>query len=81
MHWCSLMAKATVSKTVDVGSTPATSATRDGREVIILEGNKRGMSIFTIYGLLEGKPCHWTAEGMYRMDGVPDGKDLVDGEA
>lgn len=51
--------------------------THDGRQVIILQPRKHGMSIFAMFGLLAGSPCHWTADGRYRMDGKDDPRDLV----
>lgn len=51
--------------------------TRDGRPVTILTRDKPGMSIFKVFGELDGKPCHWTAEGRYRMDGKEDARDLL----
>ena len=51
--------------------------TRDGRPVTILTRDKPGMSIFKAFGALDGKPCHWTAEGRYRMDGKEDARDLL----
>lgn len=52
--------------------------TRDGRPVTIETRNKPGMSVFVVFGLLDGKPCHWTVEGRYRMDGVEDPRDLTE---
>lgn len=52
--------------------------TPDGRTAEILTRNKPGMSIFTTFGLLDGKQCHWTAEGRYRMDEQDDPRDLVE---
>lgn len=51
--------------------------TRDGRPVEILTEKKPGMSIFVMFGMLDGKPCHWTAEGKYRCDGQDDPRDIV----
>lgn len=60
--------------------TTATARQRDGRSVVITNSPKRGMSVFTIFGYVEGdlrQPCHWLADGRYRMDGQPDPRDLV----
>jgi hypothetical protein len=51
--------------------------TQDGQPVTIHTRNKPGMSVFVVFGDLAGKPCHWTAEGRYRMDGQADHRDLV----
>lgn len=51
--------------------------TRDGRPVTIETRSKPGMSIFVLFGYLDGDPCHWTAEGRYRMDGKDDPRDIV----
>lgn len=50
--------------------------TRDGRSVVIETRDKPGMSIFTTFGTLDEKPCHWTVEGRYRMDGADDPRDI-----
>ena len=52
--------------------------TRDGRPVEIVTRQKPGMSIFTIFGMLDGSPCHWIADGRYRMDGVEDPRDIME---
>lgn len=51
--------------------------TVSGEPVEIIDANKSGMSIFKVFGLLSGKPCHWTTEGKFRMDGVDDPRDLA----
>ena len=51
--------------------------TRDGRAVQIQTRAKPGMSIFIVFGTVDGAPCHWTATGGYRMDGAPDPRDIV----
>ena len=51
--------------------------TRDGRPVEIVTRNKLGMAIFTVFGMMDGKPCHWTASGRYRMDDNDDPADVI----
>ena len=55
--------------------------TRDGRTVTIETRDKPGMSIFKMFGTLDGAPCYWTSEGRYRMDGVDDARDVVEPKA
>lgn len=60
--------------------TTATARQRNGTSVLIIDSPKAGMSIFTVFGWVNGdpdRPCHWTAQGSYRMDGQPDPRDLV----
>ena len=52
--------------------------TQDGRPATIIDRAKTGMSVFTMFGLLDGRPCHWTAEGRYRMDDADDPRDLAE---
>ena len=52
--------------------------TRDGRSVEIATRAKPGQTVFVIFGTLDGKPCHWTATGAFRMDGISDARDIVD---
>lgn len=49
---------------------------RDGQHIVIETLRKPGMSIFTVFGSLNGRPCHWTSEGKYRMDDKPDSRDV-----
>lgn len=51
--------------------------TLDGRVVDIETRDKSGMSIFKVFGFLSGKPCHWTADGKFRMDGKSDPRDIA----
>lgn len=51
--------------------------TRNGLPVVIDTFNKPGMSIFVVFGSLDGKPCHWTQTGRYRMDGIEDYRDII----
>ena len=72
----------------NVGSIPARASkmkgnnmkdflTVDGRPVTIETENKSGMSIFCVFGTLDGFPCHWTKDGKYRMNGKDDPRDIV----
>ena len=42
--------------------------TKNNEQVEIITKSKPGMSIFMVFGLKDGLPCHWTKEGKYRMD-------------
>lgn len=50
--------------------------TDGGQRVEIESADKSGMSIFVISGTIDGKPCHWTKDGKFRMDGKDDKRDL-----
>jgi hypothetical protein len=51
--------------------------TVDGRRVEIETRKKERMSVFVVYGTIDGKPCHWTASGRFRMDGKDDPRDIA----
>lgn len=51
--------------------------TRDKKTAMIQTREKPGMSVFVVFGEVDGKPCHWTAGGNYRMDGKSHDLDLV----
>lgn len=40
--------------------------------------NKPGLTVFRVFGTLDGRPGHWTADGRFRMDSAPDPGDLRD---
>lgn len=52
--------------------------TTDGKTASIATRKKPGMSVFVVFGSLDGKPCHWTADGKYRADGKRHPLDLVE---
>jgi hypothetical protein len=52
--------------------------TRDGRKVEIVTKDKPGMSIFKVFGYMDGELCHWTAEGRFRMDNLEDPRDITE---
>lgn len=54
--------------------------TRDGQNVVILDPQKSGMSVYKVFGTLNGNLCHWTAGGKYRMDDKDDPRDIVNYE-
>lgn len=50
----------------------------DGRPVEIISEDVQGVSIFKIFGLLDGVPRHWTKDGHFRGDGKEDPLDIVE---
>jgi hypothetical protein len=60
--------------------TTHTARMRDGRSVVITDNPKPGMSIFTMFGYIDGdfaQPLHFTGQGAFRADGKPDHRDIV----
>ena len=51
--------------------------TRNGLDVVI-ETHKKYKGLFPVYGTMDGKPCHWTIDGKYRVDDKDDDRDIVD---
>ncbi len=54
--------------------------TRNGKEVEIVNYHKQGLSVFFVFGYVDGKPCHWTRDGKYRMDDKEHELDIIDYE-
>lgn len=47
-----------------------------GSTVSIQTCRKPGMSSFIVFGFLDGKPCHWTIEERFRLDGRDHPNDI-----
>jgi len=45
-------------------------------QIVIIETKNKYNGAFPVFGTLDDKPCHWTKDGKYRMDGKEDPRDI-----